>query len=241
MTGFVDLHCHWVPGVDDGARDLGEAEVMLSALGELGFTTVLATPHMRPGLFDNTRASLLLAYRTADAELAARPGLPQRHLSAEHYLDDVVFARLMRGEGLPYPGEHAALLEFYELDFPPSLGFRLADLRRGGLLPVVAHPERYPRMARQPELLQGLLDVGAAAMLDLGALSDQYGRQARRTAETFLERGFYHAACSDAHHPADVSAAGVGIRRLKKHWGEETMDFLLREGPLAVLEGRVPV
>jgi protein-tyrosine phosphatase len=96
-------------------------------------------------------------------------------------------------------------------------------------------------MAREPELLHGLLDVGAAALLDLGALSDQYGRQARRAAETFLERGFYQAACSDAHHPADVSAVAAGIRRLKKDWGEETMDFLLREGPLALLQGKVPV
>jgi protein-tyrosine phosphatase len=240
MHGFADLHCHWIPGVDDGAPTLDEARVLLRGLGELGFELVVGTPHMRPGLFDRTRDELLAAFQAAEVDLAREPGLPRLALSAEHYFDDVVFTRLLAGEGVPYPGGCAVLLEFYEIDFPPSVSFRLADLRRRGLLPIVAHPERYPAIGRNTEVLERLLDVGAAALLDVGALADRYGRGARRTAEKLLEQGFYHAACSDAHRQGDLAAVAAGIRRLRKRWGQEELEYLLRDGPRALLAGELP-
>jgi protein-tyrosine phosphatase len=239
MPGFVDLHCHWIPKVDDGASSIDEARDLLRGLGELGFDLVVGTPHMRPGLFDRSRVELVAAFHAAEVELAREPGLPRLALSAEHYFDDVVFSRLLAGEGVPYPGGRAVLLEFYEIDFPPSVTFRLADLRRRGLLPIVAHPERYPAIGRNPAVLERLLDVGAAALLDIGALADRYGRGPRRTAETLLEQGLYHAACSDAHGSRDVRAVEAGMRRLAKRWGDEELDYLLCEGPRALLAGEL--
>ena len=239
MRGFVDLHCHWIPNVDDGAPSLDEARDLLQGLRKLGFELVVGTPHMRPGLFDRSREELVAAFQAAEIDLAREPGLPRLALSAEHYFDDVVFSRLLAGEGLPYPSGRAVLLEFYEIDFPPSVTFRLADLRRRGLLPIVAHPERYPAVGRDPVVLERLLDVGAAALLDIGALADHYGRGPRRTAEKLLERGLYHAACSDAHGPGDVRAVAAGMRRLAKRWGDEELDYLLREGPRALLAGEL--
>jgi protein-tyrosine phosphatase len=240
MHGFVDLHCHWIPGVDDGAPSLDEARALLRGLAELGFELVVGTPHMRPGLFDRTRGELVAAFQAAEVGLAREPGLPRVALSAEHYFDDVVFTRLLAGEGVPYPGGRAVLLEFYEIDFPPSVTFRLADLRRRGLLPIVAHPERYPAIGRNAEVLERLLDVGAAALLDVAALADRYGRGARRTAEKLLEQGLYHAACSDAHRQGDLAAVAAGIRRLRKRWGDEELEYLLRDGPRALLAGELP-
>jgi protein-tyrosine phosphatase len=240
MSGFVDLHCHWIPGVDDGAPNLGESRALLRGLAELGFEMVVGTPHMRPSLFDNSQSDLLAAFRAAELALGSESGLPRLAVSAEHYFDDLVFARLLAGEGLPYPGGRAVLLEFYEMDFPPSVAFRLADLRRKGLLPIVAHPERYPAIGRNVEALERLLDVGAAALLDIGALADRYGRGPRRVAESLLEKGLYHAACSDAHRHADVAAVAAGMRRVRKRWGDEELSLLFCDGPRALLAGELP-
>jgi protein-tyrosine phosphatase len=236
--GFIDLHCHWIPGVDDGAPTFEAGLAMLRGLAALGFSEVIATPHMRPGMFDNTAAALRAAFAGAEARLTALPGLPARALSSEHFFDEVVFQRLCSGEGLPYPGGAAVLLEFYESNFPPRVDQLLAQLRRSGLTPVVAHPERYRALWEEPEILERLLDLGAMALLDVAALVGKYGRRPQRCAELLLERGLYQAACSDAHRPQDVDQAASGIQRLRELYGEEEVVALLADGPRAILAGR---
>src|SRR5512132_2609766 len=110
MRGFIDLHSHWVAGIDDGARTLSDSVALLTALRGAGFDTVVATPHMRPGLFDNTEADLRRAYEATRAAIDGTAGLPELFLSSEHFFDDVVFQRLIDGKALPYPGGHAALV-----------------------------------------------------------------------------------------------------------------------------------
>jgi protein-tyrosine phosphatase len=236
----LDLHCHWVAGIDDGAPNESEGIAILRALALAGFDRVVATPHMRPGMFDNTREDLAAAYERMQPALAAEVGLPELGLSSEHYFDDVVFRRLVAGEGLPYPGGRAALLEFYGVDFPPFVVERLFDLRRGGLLPVVAHPERYRYLWQHPEALERLVDSGVAALLDAAAMVGKYGREPQRCAETLLERGLYHAACSDAHRATDVAEVTKGMRRIADLYGDDEVEFLFRDGPRAILEGKLP-
>jgi protein-tyrosine phosphatase len=237
MPGFVDLHCHWIPGVDDGAPTLEAAQGILAGLAGLGFERVVATPHMRPGMFDNAAAGLRASFEAADASLALTPGLPARALSSEHFFDDIVFRRLLAGEGLPYPGGAAVLLEFYSNDFPPRIDQLLSQLRRQGLTPVIAHPERYQPIWKRPEVLERLLDLGAVALLDIAALAGKYGRHPQRSAERLLDAGMYHAACSDAHRPEDVAAVAAGIAVVRRRYGEEELALLLREGPLEILAG----
>src|ERR1035438_7765372 len=137
MRGFVDLHCHWVAAIDDGARTPDEGLLMLQKLFEIGFDEVVATPHMRPGMFDNDRAGLERAFGAMQQTLSATLSpLPAVHLASEHFFDDVVFGRLMRGEALPYPGGKTVLVEFGATTFPLRVQHRMFDLRRIGLSPV---------------------------------------------------------------------------------------------------------
>jgi protein-tyrosine phosphatase len=238
MSGFVDLHCHWIPGVDDGVESLEDAAALLGGLGAIGFSRVIATPHMRPGMFDNEAPALRVAFEQAHAALARWPALPERELASEHFFDDVVFQRLLAGEGLPYPGSAAVLLEFYDSSFPPRVEQLLSQLRRRGLTPVIAHPERYRVVWDRPGLLDRLLDAGAVALLDVAALVGKYGRQPQRCAERLLEGGSYHAACSDAHRVRDVAEVARGIELIRKRYGDAEVDVLLRAGPLEILAGR---
>ncbi len=238
MSGFVDLHCHWLPGVDDGVDSLEDSVALLRSLGDVGFARVVATPHMRPGMFDNTAAELRLAFERVQAELTAVPALPERELASEHFFDDIVFRRLLAGEGLPYPGEAAVLLEFYDSNFPPRVEQLLSQLRQRGLTPVIAHPERYRVIWDRPSLLDRLLDSGAVALLDVAALVGKYGRQPQRCAERLLEGGSYHAACSDAHRVRDVAEVARGIDVIRRRYGDAEVDALMRAGPLEILGGR---
>ncbi|AUX24871.1 protein-tyrosine phosphatase [Sorangium cellulosum] len=239
MRGFIDLHSHWVAGIDDGARTVEESLALLTALRAAGFDTVVATPHMRPGMFDNTQQSLRAAYDATCAALAGARDLPAVALSSEHFFDDIVFQRLLAGDALPYPGGRAALVEFPNRSFPLRAAERLFDLSRRRLRPVLAHPERYEPVFADPTSLDPLLDAGAVLLLDVAALAGKYGRTPRRAAERLLDEGYYYAACSDAHAARDVADVRAGIEALFARVGEEEARFLLIDGPRAILEGRV--
>jgi protein-tyrosine phosphatase len=237
MTGFVDLHCHWIPGVDDGVESLDDAAGLLRSLAGLGFSRVVATPHMRPGLFDNTACELRAAFERTQAALEPLGPLPERALASEHFFDDIVFRRLLAGDGLPYPGDAAVLLEFYDSGFPPRVEQLFSQLRERGLTPVIAHPERYRAIWDRPSVLDRLLDSGAVALLDVAALVGKYGRQPQRCAERLLEGGSYHAACSDAHRVRDVADVSRGIELIRRRYGDAEVDALFRDGPLEILAG----
>jgi len=239
MTRFVDLHSHFVPGVDDGTKTVEEGLELLRALADCGFERVIATPHMRPRMFDNTKERLQEAYAAFERSARDESGLPEIALSSEHYFDDVVFKRLLDGDGLPYPGGNAVLLEFYDMDFMPTVANRLFDLRRRKLVPVIAHPERYRCLWRSHERLAELVHLGAAALLDVGALVGKYGKEPEKCARRLLDEDLYYAACSDAHRPDDVDDVEDGIRLLEKRYGGETVSRLLAEGPREILEGKV--
>ncbi|EYF08924.1 tyrosine-protein phosphatase [Chondromyces apiculatus] len=239
MRGFIDLHSHWVAGVDDGAKNFAESAALLAALRAVGFDTVIATPHMRPGMFDNTREHLSTAYEATCAALRSVPGLPALGLSSEHFFDDVVYQRLLEGRALPYPGGHAALVEFPSRSFPVRVTHRFFDLRRRSIRPVLAHPERYEPVFRDRTLLDPLIDGGALLLLDVAALAGKYGRAPRRAAEELLEEGYYYAACSDAHQAKDVVDVEKGIAALFARVGPEEATFLLAEGPRSILDGQI--
>jgi protein-tyrosine phosphatase len=246
VRGFVDLHCHWVASIDDGVKTPADGLSLLRGLHRVGFDVVVATPHMRPGMFDNDRPTLEGAFAAMARHLGDGAGLPAVHLASEHYFDDVVYQRLMRGEGLPYPflgprlgapgaAKRGVLVELDPRAFPAQLQRRLFDLGRAGLRAVIAHPERYQPVWKDDTCLDPLLDAGACLLLDVCALVGKYGRAAQAAAEKLLDDEAYEAACSDAHRPEDVDAVAAAIARLEKRVGHEEAARLLGAAPRAIL------
>jgi protein-tyrosine phosphatase len=252
VRGFVDLHCHWIAAIDDGARTTDESLEMLRGLHQVGFDHVVATPHMRPGMFDNDRARIESAFAAMTPVLSTAGSLPSVHLASEHFFDDVVFGRLVRGEAVPYPrlpgGPDATvapgraprrpvLIEFGPTAFPLRVQHRLFDLAGAGLLAVLAHPERYEPVWRDDACLDPLLDSGAHLLLDVCSLVGKYGRAPQRAAEKLLEDEAYEAACSDAHKPRDVQTVAEAIERLEELVGLPETRRLLGDAPRAILGG----
>jgi len=246
MATFVDLHCHWVAGIDDGAKTTDEGLAMLTGLGELGFEHVVATPHMRPGLFDNDRPRLQAAYQRMLPALAGAPALPRVSLASEHFFDETVVARIHAGEGLPYraqrdaPGPRTSgpiLVEFADLVPRAPILRQLFRLQAEGYTPVIAHPERYRATWAEPELVVEWVEAGCSALLDVCALVGKYGAQPQKAAQKLLELEAYDAACSDAHRPSDIPLVAAALERLDRQAGRAELDFLLGSGPRAILHG----
>lgn len=234
MSGFVDLHCHYLPGVDDGVRTLDEAQRLLAGLRDLGFVEVVATPHIRTAMFENRKAGLERAFAELSSILDVELGLS---LAAEHFCDDVFFDLLARGEVLPYRGGRTILVEFRYDAWPRGIEERFFRLQIKGLRPVIAHPERYQALHERTDPLDVLLDAGALTLLDTMSLAGKYGSRCQRVAERLLEEGAYDAACSDTHRPSDLETLARSIARLRALVGDEEARLLLSEHPRRILEG----
>ncbi len=241
MGTYIDLHCHILPGIDDGVRDMAESLALVRALGDLGFGRLVATPHIRPGMFDNDAGQLGAAYaewvqNTQDA------GLIQTHLASEHFFDDEVYARLLAGHGLPYPAaqerqaRRGVLVEFKDF-FPPGLERGVRELRRKGLTMVVAHPERYRGVWQDDRCLDPLLEAGAFLLLDSCSVTGKYGSEPMRAALKLLEAGAYEAACTDAHRPSDAGEVARAFVELDRLVGATERERLFSDGPQRILQG----
>jgi protein-tyrosine phosphatase len=237
MPGYIDLHCHYLPGIDDGVRSTEEGVALCRALAQLGFGRVVATPHMRTAMFENTEAHIREMFARFQDDTGETEGLPELDVASEHYLDDVFWRRFEEGTIVPYPGGHAALVELPPESFPFGLERRFFEMNVRGIRPVLAHPERYAPLFRGSSAIEPLLALGVLPLLDLMSLVGHYGRAPKRAAERMLDEGVYFAACSDAHKPADVARVGEGIRRLRARIGDDEADTLLGKNPQRILSG----
>jgi protein-tyrosine phosphatase len=224
---------------------------MLERLARLGFSHVVATPHLRPGLFDGTPETLRAAF------LAARPALsghdvPEVSLGSEHFFDPLVVDWIRSGQGLPYgtefdpepilegrskTGRKAILVEFSDLRPLPAVEELLYQLGRAHFTPVIAHPERYPAVWDEPHLVERLQERGAMLLLDLASVRGKYGRKSQETAIELLDLEFYDAACTDSHRPADVDIAAAAIDWISRRYGPDEVELLLVETPQKLLSG----
>lgn len=220
---------------------------MLRALAKLGFGHVVATPHIRPQMFENNAEALRWSFLAFSKERTA--DLPEISLASEHFFDDTVIHRIHAGEGLPYAPPDCAeapqaargiLIEFHDLLHPATIEREFFALQRRGFLPIVAHPERYRAAWEAPERLQRLRELGAGALLDLGSLVGKYGREAERCSRRFLDLELYDAACSDSHRESDVGVAEKAMGYITREYGQEELDFLLGTGAHSLFRGRRP-
>jgi protein-tyrosine phosphatase len=166
-------------------------------------------------------------------------GLPELGLGAEHFYDDTFVTLLASGGTLPYPGGHAALVEFPPERLPLGIEDCFFRMQVRGLRPVIAHPERYADVWASKAPVQKLVERGAVALLDVMSLVGKYGRKAKQAAEQLLKADLYYAACSDSHKPADLELVAQGIERLVDLRGEGGALELLAEHPRRILAGTV--
>ena len=228
--GFIDLHCHVLHAVDDGPELLRGSLDIAAGLRSLGWTCLVATPHVRPGLFDPDDRSIVASLNELRAAIG--PGGPRILLAGEHYLDADVWQRIADGRGRPYPNGRAILLEISTAGPPPArLAEQLFRMRVGGMRPVMAHPERCAAFQDDFELLEELRRAGVACALDLTSLVGQGGRRARKTAERLLERDLVDVACTDIHDARELPDVEKSMARVRKLCGDEALDRLLHAGP----------
>ena len=235
----ADLHCHILPGLDDGATDFEQAVQMCRLYAQQGTKTIVATPHMCHPTYD---APVCLAReqvgRLAEAcvaesiDLSVLPGAEVR-LTPEllEYLEDQRLLTL--ADGSTY-----LLLELPPRVVPPIEDL-LFQLGLRGITVVLAHPERNRVLARDTRRLRGLVERGCLVQICVGSVLGDFGRSARRAAFDYLRGGLVHVVAGDAHGPE----AGYwpdfqgGIQEIAAHVGLEKTRELIAKNPARIAKG----
>ena len=240
---MVDIHCHILHRFDDGSASLEESLAMARMAVSSGVTDLVATPHFPGQAASLRRISRLLERYEELSQAIAREGIPRKlHPGAEILcMPDTV--DLAARKLLPTIGDTDYFLtEFY---FDERLSFMedmLRALAESGYTPVVAHPERYDAIQRDPLVLDRWFRRGYVLQLNKGSVLGAFGGQVRRTAHTLLDAGLAHVIASDAHSASRRTPHMGPLRKwLEHHLDADYARILVEENPGRLIRGETLV
>jgi tyrosine-protein phosphatase YwqE len=236
---LVDLHNHFVPGVDDGARSLEDAIATLRSLSSAGVRRVATTPHLSASKATGPR-KIEIEARFADLKTAAEKAVPDLELSLgfEVRLDEPSSDLRDRSLGL---SERHLLVEFSMLLMPAYPNETLDVAVRQDWVPVLAHPERYSGVERRYALLQSWRESGVVMCLNAASLWGRYGPEARWMAHRMLADGAVDLIASDHHaRPGRSETVRDAWDHLAEAGHAAAATLLLSENPAAILNGEAP-
>jgi len=204
---------------------------------EDGIETIVATPHVLRGRWQNTsRAALEAALTTLRERVGESPRLL---LGSEYFFAHDVADALASGAVIPLAGSRYVLIEFAANAIPPMIEQPFYRLQLDGWTPVIAHPERNAVFQSKPQLLASLVRLGAKSQITAASLAGDFGPDARDAAFQWIAAGMVHVVASDSHNtrkrPPRMTAALAAVRESA---GETMATALFFDNPRAVVEGR---
>lgn len=238
---MYDLHCHLLPTIDDGARDLPTALEMARIAVDDGITHLVCTPHIYPGLFDNTPQGIAIAVQAFHQELDKENIALELSYGADIQVVPELVPNLRCGAFptlnksryfLFEPPHHVPLMNFDRFVF---------DAVSAGFIPLITHPERLRWLDGHYREFVAAVQAGAWIQLTAGSLTGRFGKTPRYWSEKMLDDGIVHVLATDAHNlRSRPPLLAEGERAAAKFVGAEEAARLVLDRPRAVWENVDP-
>ena len=234
---MIDLHCHLLPGIDDGPRDLAASLDMARMAVADGVLVTACTPHITPGVYNNDGESIQAGVDALVAALADAAIPLQLVAGADAHIAPDLAGRLAAGAVPTLAGSRYFLLEPPTNVPPPGLVSFVSSLTAAGYLPIVTHPERLAWIETRYDLIRGLVARGASIQLTAGSLVGRFGRRSRYWAERMLDDDIVHVIATDAHDTRDrPPRLSVGRDAVARRCGDARANLLVVINPLRILK-----
>lgn len=198
-----DMHSHFIPGIDDGAKTMEESIAMLREFSALGYKKVITTPHIMSDAYRNTPEIILgglaqvrVALKTANVPI-------EIDAAAEYYLD-FDFERKVEEKKILTFGNNYVLFELSFVNTPDNLHGVIFKMLTNGYKPILAHPERYNFWHQDFKKYEELVEKGVLLQLNLNSLSGHYGPATQKIAERMIEANMISFLGSDCHHMGHI-------------------------------------
>lgn len=239
MEGFVDIHTHILPGVDDGAQDLSQSLALLKSAYSQGTGALILTPHYRGRYQKNVSSRLNRVFRELlEAAQKECPGL-QLYLGCEVGYELDVSEKIASGKVLTLNGTQYVLLEFQKGTFHTRILDGVLEVLNFGYIPIIAHAERYDAFREHPQLAEEVTRLGALLQLNADSILGKCGFRISRYCHKLLKKRLAHFVATDAHElKSRKPDLKLCYEKLQKKYGKEYADALFIHNGRTVLEGK---
>jgi len=241
---MIDLHCHMLPAIDDGAPNLETALKMAQIAVQDGITHTACTPHIYPGLFENTASGIeqaVMLFRTAlqNAEIPLKVTT-----GADVHITPEMIEGLNMGRIPTLHNSRYFLFEPPHHISPPGMLDLIHDVLASDYIPVITHPERLSYIDQDYDLFMQAAQNGAWIQLTAGSVTGRFGKSVKKISERFLNDGIVHLLATDAHNlknrapllaeARDAAAKLLGAEEASRMVLERPRSILLNEAADAV-------
>ena len=238
---MIDLHCHILPGIDDGPVSLEVSLAMARQAVADGIVFTACTPHIYPGLYENDRPGIEAAVDAFRAELAAEGINLQLGVGADTHLAPDLAGAIRAGRVPTICGSRYLLLEPPHHVAPPRFGEQVFNLMAAGVVPVITHPERLSWIETHYDTFGELVRQGAWMQLTAGSLTGRFGRRPKYWSERMLDEGLVHLLATDSHHcDKRPPLLAEGREAAAARVGEAESWHLVLTRPQHILDDRPP-
>lgn len=238
---MIDIHCHLLPGLDDGPSTMEKSLALARYAVVDGITHMVVTPHIQIGTYDNNLSSISAAFELFVASLEEAGIELNVAMAAEVRLCPEILSILEQGNLPLYispEGKQTLLLELPHSHLPPGTDQALKCVLAQGIGVVIVHPERNKEIMLDYNKVEAFIDMGCMLQLTSGSLSGRFGEPPRMAAEHMLQHGWVDLLASDAHNlqyrPPQLSD---GKQAAAAIIGEDRADKLVFENPWKVVGG----
>jgi protein-tyrosine phosphatase len=233
---MVDIHCHILPAIDDGAESWVMTTAMCRMAARDGITHIVATPHCDPHFdYDREHFTDMLATLSEVGEGRLTFSIGCDFHMSPHNVHDA----LADPQRFAIGDSQYLLVEFDHHSIPANAAEQLQALISRGMVPIVTHPERNAFLIKHPETVLHFVEQGCLVQVTANALTGFWGPKAKKTAEWLLHRNAVHVVATDAHNlemrPPLLSAARDRVAALA---GAEVAEALVMHNPAAIVAGR---
>jgi protein-tyrosine phosphatase len=238
---MIDLHCHILPGIDDGAQDLSISLEMARMSVADGVSVLACTPHILPGLYNNSGPRIRQATEQLQHALDAQDIPLQLVTGADIHIAPDFVAGLKSGHLLTLAGSRYVLVEPPHHVAPVRLEDLFFELLLADYVPILTHPERLTWIKQNYEVIQKMAQAGVWMQLTSGSLTGAFGRGPLYWSERMLDEGIVHILASDAHdllhRPPKLSE---GRNAAAKRLGDDEAEHLIATRPQGVISNELP-
>lgn len=234
---MIDIHSHIIPNVDDGARSVEETFNILKEAQEAGFTDVILTSHFLLNYYE-TNAQELIFWKEKLQEVLKKQGTKiNLHSGMEIYITNQMEELLENKKILTLANSRYMLIELPLATNVKYFDYVVYYLEAKGIKPIIAHPERYKCVQKDPDIVEEYIEKGCLIQCNYGSIVNLYGREAEKTIKTLLKKNQVHFLGSDVHRENGTYLIVLdAIKKIRKIIGENKINEITTINPKKILQ-----
>lgn len=236
---MIDFHTHIIPNIDDGARNIDETISLIKEAKEAGFNEIILTSHYIENYYETNVPERNMWVQAITENLKNKGIEIKIYLANEIYLSDNMMQLLIDGKASTINDTCYVLFEMPLNVEPMNLYNVIYTLQENKIIPVLAHPERYTFVQKDPELIYDLIQQGVLMQANYASILGYYGKNAQFMVKKFFENNMIHFLGSDVHKPNTIyKMIPEAMEKIEEIIGEQKLEELSTTNPMLVLNNK---